>query len=220
MTGDDRDGCEIPCRVCGEWTLLPFRVIDGQAYWRCHTCRATLLDPANFPSEQVERARYESHRNDPTDPRYRAFLGRLAEPLLARLPAAQCGLDYGCGPGPALAQMLREAGHAMRLWDPFFHPDEGALKCVYDFVTCTETAEHFQHPMKEFSRIDGLLKPRGWLAVMTTFQTDDARFEQWYYRRDPTHVSFYTEFTLQHIARSRGWECEIPAANVSIMRKA
>ena len=35
------------------------------------------------------------------------------EPLLARLGPASHGLDYGCGPGPALATMLREEGHGV-----------------------------------------------------------------------------------------------------------
>jgi hypothetical protein len=42
--------------------------------------------------------------------------------------------------------MLAEAGHAMALYDPFFRPDPAALERDYDFITCTETAEHFHHP--------------------------------------------------------------------------
>jgi len=46
------------------------------------------------------------------DPRYRRFLARLAEPLIAHLPKGARGLDFGCGPGPTLSLMLREAGFA------------------------------------------------------------------------------------------------------------
>ncbi len=211
---------ELPlCRVCAEDALREFMVIAGRAYWRCEACQATLLEDAHLPTSDQERARYESHNNDPSDSAYRAFLGRLAAPLLARLPAAQSGLDYGCGPGPALAQLLTGAGHTVALWDPFFCSDAAVLSRDYDFITCTEVVEHFHEPHEEFARLDRMMRPGGWLAIMTTLQTDDARFEQWYYRRDPTHVSFYREFTMHQIAKQRGWECEVPAENVVFMRK-
>ncbi|MSQ90284.1 MAG: class I SAM-dependent methyltransferase [Phycisphaerales bacterium] len=207
------------CRVCGGCTLREFAVIDARTYWRCEICQATLLADAHLPTIAQERARYESHQNDPNDGEYRRFLTRLAAPLIERLPAAQQGLDYGCGPGPALAAMLTDAGHTMRLWDPIFHADAAVLDSTYDFIACSEVVEHFHQPRTEFRRFHQLLKPGGWLALMTTFQTDDVRFAQWYYRRDPTHVSFYRAFTLRHIAAQLGWTIEIPSENVAIMRK-
>ncbi|GHD44599.1 methyltransferase [Thalassobaculum fulvum] len=193
--------------------------VGALAYWRCEDCEARFLDPARYPSAAVERAHYLTHRNDPDDPGYRGFLAKLATPLLARLPQGATGLDYGCGPGPALAAMLREAGHAVALYDPFFRPDPAALERTYDFVTCTEVAEHFHRPADEFDRLERLLRPGGWLAVMTSFQTDDARFAGWHYRRDPTHVVFYRAETFRTIAARHGWDCEIPAKDVALMRK-
>ena len=114
--------------------------------------------------------------------------------------------------------MLREAGHDMALYDPLFRPDAAVLECSYDFVTCTETAEHFHDPAGAFDLMGRLLLPGGILAVMTCFQTDDARFANWHYRRDPTHVVFYREATLRRVAELRGWTCEIPAKDVALMR--
>lgn len=221
-----------PCRVCGALALTAFGVIDEREYHRCGQCQATLLAATHFLTRDAEIARYQLHGKDMRDAAYRNFLARLAEPLLARFalgragldhgcgPApAQLGLDYGCGPAPALAEMLTSAGHCVRLWDPYFHADESVLDHTYDFITCSEALEHFREPQSEFARIDRMLRRGGLLAVMTSFQTDDARFAQWYYRRDPTHVTFYREFTVRHIAASLGWSCEIPAANVAIMQK-
>ena len=65
-------------------------------------------------------------------------------------------------PVPALAAMLTEAGHRMALYDPFFAPDPAPL-AVYDFVTCTEAAEHFHHPAAEFARLRAWCGPAaGW----------------------------------------------------------
>lgn len=207
------------CPVCLGSATRPFMQVDGRTYLRCAACEATFVPPAQRPAAEVERAEYELHRNDPADAGYRHFLDRLAVPLLARLAPASTGLDYGCGPGPVLADMLRAAGHAMTLYDPFFAPDPAALARTYDFVTCTEVAEHFHEPAGEFARLDGLLRPGGWLAVMTCFQTDDARFAGWHYRRDPTHVVFYRDATFRVLADRFGWRCEVPCKDVVLMRK-
>jgi len=69
-------------------------------------------------------------------------------------------------------------------------------------------------------QLDGLLKPGGLLAVMTCFQTDDTRFASWHYRRDPTHVVFYKEETLESIAKQHQWSLEVPRKDVAIFTKA
>jgi len=207
------------CPVCRAPAPEPFIEIGAQRYWKCAQCEARFLDPAQHPAPETEHAHYLTHENDPADPRYRAFLSKLATPLLARLAPASSGLDYGCGPGPALAAMLSEAGHDMTLYDPFFHADEEALDRSYDFIACTEVIEHFHRPADEFDCIDALLRPDGWFGVMTGFQTGDARFADWHYRKDPTHVVFYREQTLHAVARARRWTCEFPCPDVALMRK-
>lgn len=207
------------CPVCGAATIEHFLNVRDRDYWRCTDCAARFLAPTQRLSREDEHAHYLHHENEPDDPRYRRFLSKLSDPLLARLAPSSRGLDYGCGPGPALAAMLREAGHEVALYDPFFAPDPAPLSETYDFVTCTEVAEHFHDPSAEFSRLRALLRPGGWLAVMTCFQTDDARFRDWHYRKDPTHVVFYREATFCHLARSWGWRYEVPVKDVVLMQR-
>lgn len=207
------------CGVCNAPVIRPFLSVDGRDYHRCDRCMATLLDPAQWLSPEMEYAQYLEHKNDSADIGYRRFLSKLVEPLLKRLASGRDGLDYGCGPGPALAKMLSEAGHSVSLFDPFFFPNKALLGRRYDFITCTETIEHFHQPAEEFARFEQMLRPGGWLAVMTCFQTDDARFSSWHYRRDSTHVVFYRETTLRYIAQSFGWSCEIPVKDVALMQK-
>lgn len=213
------EGAPSACPVCRATAPEHFLTIAGQDYWGCGTCEARFLDPRHWPPYDQEYAHYLHHENDPDDKGYRRFLAKLVDPLLEKLDTAMCGLDYGCGPGPALAAMLSEAGHDMSLYDPFFEQDPQALARSYDFITCTEVAEHFHHPAEEFDRLDAMLRPGGWLGVMTCFQTDDARFADWHYRKDPTHVVFYREATLRMIAAQRGWTCEIPIKDVALMHK-
>ncbi|MBC7133126.1 MAG: class I SAM-dependent methyltransferase [Roseovarius sp.] len=205
------------CPVCRAASVAGFGAFDGQGYWRCDTCGARGLNPAHHPRPEAERAQYDLHENHVDDPGYRRFLDRLAAPLRARLAPGAQGLDHGCGPGPALAAMLREAGHPMAVYDPFYAPDPAPLARRYDFVTCTEVAEHFHRPAEEFDHLGALLRPGGLLAVMTRFQTDDARFGGWHYRKDPTHVVFYRPETFAVIAAQRGWSCEIVARDVAFL---
>ncbi|GAB6097676.1 hypothetical protein JCM14469_39300 [Desulfatiferula olefinivorans] len=51
------------------------------------------------------------------------------------------------------------------------------------------------------------------LALSTCFQIEAHRFPMWHYRRDPTHVVFYRETTLRHLARHFGFRCDIPLKN-------
>jgi SAM-dependent methyltransferase len=216
---DNRREDRQRCIVCHAAAARFFARVEECAYRRCEVCRAIFLHPDQRLPRPEEHARYRQHRNDPRDHAYRRFLARLAGPLLRRLPPHARGLDYGCGPGPALACMLREAGHQVRVFDPLFFPDPEPLAAAYDFITCTETIEHFHRPAEEFARFDRLLRPGGWLAVMTCFVTGDDGFAAWHYRRDPTHVVFYRAATLRHIAGQFGWTCEIPVKDVALMHK-
>ncbi|HEX2205316.1 MAG TPA: class I SAM-dependent methyltransferase [Longimicrobium sp.] len=208
-----------PCPLCGAGEARPFAEAHGRRYWECGRCRLVFLDPAQRLDAAAERAHYGTHENDPDDPGYRAFLDRLAAPLAARLAPGAEGLDYGSGPGPALARMLEERGFGMSLYDPFFAPDASVLERAYDFVTCTETAEHFFAPGDEFRRFDALLRPGGWLGVMTEMRTDERDFARWRYARDPTHVSFYRAETMEWIARAHGWALERPHRDVALFHK-
>jgi SAM-dependent methyltransferase len=207
------------CPVCLDQGSRFFAAPGGRTYWRCQCCEATFLDPAALPDRSVEEAEYRLHVNDIDDSGYRRFLAQLADPLLAILPPGSEGLDFGCGPGPALAAMLREAGHAVALYDPLFFDDTRLLDRRYDFVCCSEVVEHFHRPADAFAQLDGLLRPGAWLGVMTQFLGEGVDFERWHYRRDLTHVVFYCEQTFRVLAQHHGWSCEIPATNIALMRK-
>ncbi|SOB76333.1 Methyltransferase domain-containing protein [Marinobacter sp. LV10R510-11A] len=207
------------CTVCGQGGLSRFRIVKGREYLRCSNCEATIMAQASWLTPDEERAIYDLHNNDSDDPGYRAFLEKLVTPLLERVHAGALGLDFGCGPGPALAEMLRESRMDVALYDPFYYPEQSALSRQYDFITCTEVVEHLHRPAKVFNQLDGLLKPGGWLGIMTCFQTCDDRFDNWHYRRDPTHVVFYREVTLAIIAGRLGWTMSVPQKDVAIFQK-
>jgi len=210
----------LTCPVCRSPSTSAFVTVDALAYLRCGACECTFLHPDHHLALEAEHRHYALHDNRIDDPGYRQFLSKLLEPLLHKLPAASEGLDFGCGPGPALAAMLEECGHRMQVHDPAFFPKPAALQRSYDFITCTEVIEHLRDPAAALEQLARMLRPGGWLALMTCFQDDDARFESWHYRRDPTHVVFYRESTLRHVADRLGLAVEFPCKDVALMQRA
>ncbi|MFN3597467.1 MAG: class I SAM-dependent methyltransferase [Rubricoccaceae bacterium] len=192
-------------------------------FFSCGRCGLVSVHPADRPSAAEERAHYATHENDVADARYRAFLDRLARPLVARLPAGASGLDVGCGPAPALAQLLAARGFPTAVYDPLFAPDLAPLGRAYAFVTCTETAEHFHHPARDWARLFALVRPGGVLAVMTGVLDEErdarGRFAAWRYARDPTHVAFYRPQTLVWLARRAGWGLCRPERHVAFFTR-
>ena len=208
----------IICPLCQSHHIHAFDRVHGRLYMDCEDCGLIHMATGDRPDAATELARYQNHQNNPNDQGYRRFLDRLVAPLVGRLVPGMEGLDYGSGPGPTLSVMLREQGYVMSIYDPFFSVDLHALDRSYDFVTCTEVAEHFFEPGKEFERLNGLIRPGGFLAVMTETYHDQV-FAEWRYARDETHVVFYRKKTLQWIADWLDWSTCFSGKDVVIYKK-
>jgi 2-polyprenyl-3-methyl-5-hydroxy-6-metoxy-1,4-benzoquinol methylase len=170
---------------------------------------------------EAELAQYNFHQNDIEDAGYRQFLSRLMLPLAARLAPGVNGLDFGCGPGPALAHMLRQSGFGVALYDKFFYPDATALQTTrYAFICATEVVEHLHHPGDELERLWSLLQPGGWLGIMTKLVTDQTAFANWHYKSDPTHVCFFSADTWRWWSGEHDASLEIIGADVILLQRA
>lgn len=210
----------VVCSLCGSGGPSSPRPLHGRTFHDCRACGLLHLDPAERLDAAAERARYDTHDNDPSDPRYRAFLDRLAAPLGDRLADGAEGLDFGCGPGPALAEMLTERGWPTSTWDPFYALDPAPLERRWDFVTATEVLEHLYDPGETLDRIAGLIRPGGWFGVMTGIVTPEieAQLDSWWYARDPTHVCLWRSATLEWVAEQFAWSMERISDTVVIYR--
>lgn len=205
------------CPLCGGQRGTAYATAHGGDFLRCPGCALIFRAPAQWPAREQEQAHYRLHENDPQDPDYRRFLRPLFDALRPLLAPGAAGLDFGCGPGSALAAMFEEAGYPVRLYDPLFEPDGAVLRARYDFITASEVVEHLHDPASVFAQLDRLLHPGGWLGIMTgTPPATAAEFARWHYLRDPTHVAFYSADTLQWIAARHGWQLQLPAPNVAL----
>jgi hypothetical protein len=210
---------ETHCPLCEGAEITAFCSDQRRPYLQCGTCLLVFVPRDWHLTREAEQAEYDLHRNDIHDPDYRRFLSRLHNPLVQRLAPGACGLDFGCGPGPALAYMLREAGFEVAVYDSLFAPEEAALAAHYDFICATEVVEHLHHPGKELARLWSLLDTGGWLGIMTKLVRDRTAFASWHYKNDPTHVCFFSADTWRWWAHCYGAHLEIIGADVILMRR-
>lgn len=178
-----------------------------------------FVNPDQRLSAQAEKAEYDLHKNSVDDPGYRKFLSRIQKPLQQHVKSSARGLDFGCGPGPALSVMLTEQGYAMSVYDIFYDDDKTVLACNYDFVTATEVVEHLFNPGKVLQQLWLLLESGGLLALMTKQVIDKKAFANWHYKNDPTHVCFFSRPTFEWVAEQWGASLEFVGQDVIFIRK-
>jgi len=209
----------MACPLCGALALAPFARDARRVYLQCRRCSLVFVPPAQHLTADAERAHYDLHRNSPEDPRYRRFLARLADPLMARLPPPARGLDFGSGPGPTLSVMLAEAGYSMAIYDPFYAPDTAPLGETWDFICATEVVEHLFAPGATLALLWRQLRPGGWLGIMTKLADDPESFASWHYKKDPTHVCFFSRATWAFWSQRCGTRPEYVGDDTVLFRK-
>ncbi len=208
------------CPLCDSDQTTLLHTDQHREYERCHRCGLVFVPRRYFLSSLAERACYDHHNNDPGDANYRRFLGRLFHPLVKRLEPGAQGLDFGSGPGPTLSLMFIEAGFQAVIYDPYYAPHGAVWNDVYDYVTATEVVEHLHQPMAELQRIWSVIKPGGWLGIMTKRVPALSKFADWHYTKDPTHVTFFAEETFAWLANRWSAELQIVGTDAVLLQKA
>jgi len=216
MNDQNADGRRCPLCQASDGELF---YQDSRDYFRCSICSLVFLPPRQFLPPEQEKAVYDLHENSADDPGYRRFLRRLFEPVSQLLAPNSTGLDFGSGPGPTLSVMFEEAGHTMRIYDPYYAPDAEWLQQQYDFITASEVVEHLHQPREEIDRLWSCLKPNGVFGIMTKRVLDRYAFSRWHYKNDSTHVCFFSTETFMWLADYWGAELTVVGKDVVVFRK-
>lgn len=211
----DRD----QCRLCGDQHLSLYHQDSTRPYLVCETCQLVQVPPSWFLDASREKAEYDQHDNSVEDRGYRRFLQRSADQVLMHVTPPATGLDFGCGPAPALATILAESGYEVALFDWFYHRDDCVWQSTYDFVTATEVVEHLHDPKYWLDRLWSSLRPGGVLVIQTKRVLSKHQFSEWHYIRDPTHVTFFSIATLYWLARCWGATVRLAAPDVAVFHK-
>lgn len=213
-----KEGMECPLCSQMQSEKLPVPK-DNRIYLKCAICEFVWLDPSLRMPLFAEKERYLSHNNSLDIPDYLNYLQRLAQPVMRQICPGARGLDFGCGPVEGLKKLMEAQDFEVHSYDPIFFPRPNALEMQYDFVFCCEVVEHFFDPLQEFQRINTLLKPEGILGISSRLLPPLEEFANWSYRRDKTHVCFFTEKTVAWIANKFGWEILTLESPIWILKK-
>lgn len=191
-------------------------------YFLCTQCGTAFHDPTLRLSGESEKKRYDLHENDITQSGYQNFLKPLLDELRGPWPVHSRALDFGCGPTQSLKNLVVDSNLEWSVYDKFYAEDESVFAHRFDVVAASEVFEHLHDPRFEFQRIAKSLKPGGQLWIMTSlFHPETTAFAQWPYRRDPTHIVFYSPESFRYLAREFGFEEPVfPHARVIGLRKS
>lgn len=203
-----RKNIKVTCELCGSTRLStlvdPHLKINDSllTYTVCNDCGFTKKTHLALLKAQDEKKQYDFHENSLENEGYKAMLEAFLNETVSPFIGQGDVLEFGAGPGPVLGHLLKEKGFSVTLYDPFYHNDLDVFTKRYDLITSTEVFEHFHNPLKTIKTLVDLLKKDGLLAIQTSFKTDsNEAFLNWWYRRDLTHVSFYTYKSFQVIAK-------------------
>ncbi len=197
------------CKICGSETREFYDKQFDTNFYHCPNCEFISKDENSIISEVDELAIYNYHNNSIEDQHFVDYFKRfLDSAVMKHVGSGKKGLDFGSGPSPVLSMILeRDYGYEMDIYDMFFSPEKTYIDKKYDLITCTEVIEHLKNPMEYFLLFKELLEGDGTLGIMTLFHANsDEEFCNWHYRRDRSHISFFTEKTMKVIGEKIGLE--------------
>ncbi len=190
------------CLICNSETSFLTDPQIKATYAVCESCGFIYKKKEHHVTLEAEKAKYDLHHNSFESEGYVNIFKALINDYIKPLKITKKVLEYGSGPGPVLKELLLRENYQVTDYDPFFNNNLDYLNSQYQLITSTEVVEHFKNPMQEFTKLANLLIPGGYLVIMTNLRTMALpEFLTWWYKRDITHISFYTLESLAIIAK-------------------
>ena len=197
------------CELCGSNQLVHYQHPKfHMLFHECLNCEAIFKDIAHKITEKEELKVYNQHENSIDNIGYVNFLTNFLEGTLLKFLDHGKILDFGSGPAPVLKQILeRNDKFQVEIYDYYYAKHEEVFNHLYDAITSTEVFEHLWKPKETLLKLNKSLKADGILAIMTLFHPkNQAEFFEWFYIRDPSHVTFYTPKTIEIISKQTGFK--------------
>jgi hypothetical protein len=196
---------QVHCIICKENTYSFQHPKSHVLFHECPSCEVIFKDRMHYPTPIQEKKTYDDHHNSVENIGYVNFLNNFIDSAI--LPFKQKGsiLDFGSGPVPVLASLLRNSGDfEVDIYDPHYAVDFTFEK-QYDIITATEVIEHLKDPVETLKYLKYYLKTEGIISIMTLFHPRNReQFLDWFYTRDVTHLVFYTPYTITVVAKIIG----------------
>ena len=196
------------CLICGADTEKYHDKQFEIDYHSCPSCEFIFQDRLKLITHEEERDEYDRHENSIENEGYVTYFKRFVDSAVVPFVEGDRGLDFGSGPEPVLSQVLsRDYGMTVDIYDLHYQPKKIYEGKSYDYIISTEVIEHVDNPKEVFHLFHRLLERGGKLSMMTLFHPNDKeKFLKWWYRRDITHISFFTLKTLTVLGNLTGFD--------------
>ncbi len=191
----------MKCTFCKNNTHL-----FDKKYRYCPKCQMIKLQKRYYINPQKEKKQYDNHNNSFECKGYVEMFENFLDFFWNKLPNKKTALDFGSGPNPVLAQIVKNRGFLkVDYFDKFYQPEKIYKNNSYDLITSTEVFEHLDDPLEILKLFKSILNKDGIIAVMTLFHTNNEEdFKNWWYKRDPTHITFFTPHTFEALGDACG----------------
>lgn len=194
----------MKCKICSAITECFEDIELKKNYFYCSSCEFIFLDKKCFITTENEKNQYDQHNNSLENQGYVDMFNDFLDFTLKGLHV-KTALDFGSGPTPVLAELLKRRDLHVEHFDKFYQPKKVYENKSYDLITSTEVFEHLENPKEILHDLVKLLNPNGVISLMTLFHTNKQEdFLKWWYRRDPTHITFFTPKSIEIMASECG----------------
>ena len=194
----------MKCIICNTKTKLFEDNELKKTFYHCPLCKLIFLGKKFYVSSTNEKNQYDQHNNSLENEGYVKMFDEYLDYTLTDLHVKSV-LDFGSGPTPILAELLKRRALHVEHFDKFYQPIKVYENKKYDLITSTEVFEHLENPKEILNMLAQHLNPNGTISLMTLFHTNNEEdFLKWWYRRDPTHIVFFTPRCIEIMAKECG----------------
>lgn len=178
------------CNICSN--NLKKLTINNMDFLYCKSCEALYKEKT--PNKDEEKSRYMFHQ---IDEGYKEYMKNIFLKIKDYLNPG-ISLDFGCGKENTLEMIATKYNFKFYSYDLYFKPFK-YKDFKYDNIVLNEVFEHIKDPFNLILELKSLLKEDGKIIILTA--THNNNFNNWWYLRDITHVSFYSKKTLEIIGK-------------------
>jgi hypothetical protein len=197
------------CKLCKSKNVITYKHPKfGIIFHECLNCQAIYKDKAQSLSEEDEKKIYDLHENSIENLGYVNFLTNFIDSAVIPFIKKGVALDFGSGPGPVLSQILKNKyNFECSIYDYYYAKHIEVFDKRYDLITSTEVFEHLSDPISTLKQFHEILNMDGIVSIMTLFHPkEQSEFFDWFYIRDPSHITFFTPKTFDVIAKLTGFK--------------
>lgn len=189
------------CRICGTYAFVFFE--ENRSFFLCKNC-GLIFSNCLLTCEERKK-----HYQNQYEIAYNWDQEAIAILDLVKF-AAQPNkiLDFGSGSGQ-LASTFRGMGLDVDTYEPLV---DGELNIEsycsgYDLVVVNEVIEHIDNIVEVISWLGSVTRVGGVIYIGTVMtdaiinESDKFKesFNSWWYKNDPTHISFFCQLTFEYI---------------------